>query len=106
MEILALSIKMIWVFSFIFGVYEFGERLSGSFEELNDEYDQFAWHLFPMKAQRMLTVLLRMAQKPIELRVFGSTPCGRITLKNVGRKRFSSPIRNQFVYEKFLYIHQ
>lgn len=68
-----LSIKIVWVFAFIFCVFEFGERLTCGFEEINDVYDQCSWYLFPCKAQQMLIMLLKIAQKPVELRVFGST---------------------------------
>lgn len=57
--------------------------MSGTFAEINDVYDQFAWYLIPCKAQHMLMILLIVVEKPVELRVFGSNTCGRITFKNV-----------------------
>lgn len=74
---------MLWVFFAIFGICEFGERLTGGFEKINAMYNQFAWYLFPSKAQQMLTVLIMAAQEPIELQIFGSISCGRITFQNV-----------------------
>lgn len=71
-----------WASSFCLFKY-FGERLRSSFEEINDNCDQFAWHLFPWKTQQMLIHLIANAQNPVELRVFGSTSCTRVTLKKV-----------------------
>lgn len=84
-DVIALFIGIFWSFSAIFGVCEFGKSLTGSFEEINDIYHQFAWYRFPFKAQQMLITLLVIAQEPIELHVFGSISCGRITLKNVSK---------------------
>lgn len=74
---------MFYLFAPIVGVCEFGEHLYGTFEEINAVYNQFTWYLFPYNVQQVLPVLLMAAQNPIELRVFGSIACGRITLKNV-----------------------
>lgn len=84
LELINLSIIMFWSFFVIFGICEFGERLSGTFAEINDVYDQFVWYLFPNRAQHMLPILLIVAERPVEVRVFGSNACGRITFKNVG----------------------
>lgn len=80
---------MFWGFAGIFGVCEFGERMCGSFDGINDIYHQFAWYLFPWKAQQMVTMLIIVAQEPVELHVFGSISCGRITFKNVSKNYMS-----------------
>lgn len=76
---------MFWTFAAIFGVCEFGERLSATANGINDVYDQFAWYSFPWDVQQNITILIIFAQKPVSLRVVGSVSCGRITFKNVGR---------------------
>lgn len=78
-----LTLIMFWSFVIIFGVCEFGEKLSGTFEEINDVYDQFAWYSLPYDVQRILSTLVAVAQKPFEIRVFGSILCDRITFKKV-----------------------
>lgn len=83
---IVLFIGMFWSCAGIVGICEFGERLCSTFEEINDMYHQFAWYRFPCKAKRMLITLLMIAQKPVELRVFGSISCGRVTLKSVSMK--------------------
>lgn len=76
---------MLWTFVLIFGICEFGERLCGSFQEINDLCDAFAWYSLPCDVQHILPTLIMMAQKPVELRIFGSISCGRITFKNVSK---------------------
>lgn len=83
LEIIHLAITIFWSFAIIFGVCEFGEKLSEAFEQINDVYDQFAWYLLPFDVQHMLSTLIMIAQKPIELRVFGSISCTRITFRKV-----------------------
>lgn len=92
---------MFWSFVTIFGICEFGEQLSGTFAEINDVYVQFAdWRLFPRKARLMLINVMMVAQPPMELSVFGSITCGRITFKNVNKifilNSFSSIIDSTF----------
>lgn len=74
---------MLWVLAVIFGIFEFGEQMGSAVGEINDMYDQFTWYRFPKNVKRMLTTLVIFAQKPIEIRIIGSTTCGRITFKNV-----------------------
>lgn len=93
---------MVWSFVLIFGVCEFGERLSFKFEEINDRYDQFAWYRFPSNIQCMLPVLIMVAQKPVRLCVFGKISCGRITLKTVSKKH---KIQNQIEMTIFFSIY-
>lgn len=83
-EMINLLLVMLLAFAIIFGVCDFGERFSAAFESLNSVYNQFAWHLFPLDVQRMLSILMIVAQKPTKLRAFGSISCGRITFQNVG----------------------
>lgn len=85
MDIISFSIQMFFSFAAIFAVCEFGARLSGKFEEINDMYNQLAWYLFPYKVQRMLSISIMVAQEPVELNVIGSISCGRITLKDVSK---------------------
>lgn len=107
LEILILSLDMFVSFSLIVGICEFGERLSGNFNEINNVYYQFAWYLFPCNTKNMLSTLIMFAQKPVELRVFGSILCGRITLKNVSNEfhfLFHNIKLNQIFYSTFPFI--
>lgn len=85
LEMINLSIIVFWSFTIIFGVCEFGERLSTTFEKINDVYGQSSWYLFPRKVKLMLPTLMIVAQKPLRLHVFGDISCGRITFENVSK---------------------
>lgn len=88
LEIINLLNIMVWSFIIIFGVCEFGEKLSETFGEISYVYDQFTWYLFPYELQQDLATLIMFAQIPVELRVFGHISCGRITFKNVRNFEF------------------
>lgn len=89
MEMIVLSMFIFWSFIAIFGICEYGERLRETFNEISDAYNQLAFYLYPCDVQHMLTTLLMVAQKPVELEVFGSIVCGRITFKNVFNRALS-----------------
>lgn len=78
-----MCIILFWTSVGTFSVCEFGQQLSATFEEINRLYDRLAWYRFPRKTQRMLTTQLMFAQKSVELCVFGTISCSRITFKNV-----------------------
>lgn len=79
---------MVYSIGLIFCICEFGEQLGRTFDEINDVYDDFAWYLFPCKAKHILSYLMIVAQRGVELRVFGSISCGRITFKSVSELFF------------------
>lgn len=87
---------MFWSFLIIFIVCEFGERLSYTFDEIIDAYEQFRWYLFPRKVQHMQPILLSVAQRPVKVNVFGSISCGRITLRDVSSDPFEKCPGNQY----------
>lgn len=57
LEIVYFCIIMFWTFAAIFGVCEFGERLSATVNGINDVYDQFAWYSFPWDVQQNIRLL-------------------------------------------------
>lgn len=67
----------------IFGVCELGDQLTCTFEEIEHVCDQFKWYLFPRNVKHMLPILIMAVRKPVELNVFGTISCSRITLENV-----------------------
>lgn len=101
MEIILFVHQMLWVLAVVFSVFEFGEQMGGTVDEINDMYEQFHWYLFPKEVQQILTTLIIFAQKPMEIRIIGSITCGRITFKNVSadisfpqKTRHTIPARN------------
>lgn len=89
--IVNLAIDLFWALVLIFSVCDFGERLCGKLEEIGHVYDQSSWYAFPYNVQRMLSTLIMIAQQPVELQVFGSISCGRITFRSVSKITIETP---------------
>ena len=84
---------MFWTFFFIFGVCEFGQQLSGKFEEINVVYDQFTWYSFPFNVQKMLPMIMLNAQQWVGFECFGTIPCDRETFKKASTPNFEMILR-------------
>lgn len=105
LELINLTLIMFWSFAVIFGVCEFGEKLSEAFGGIAYVYDQFTWYLFPYVIQHGLSTLIIFAQKPIELRVFGNISCGRITFKNVWKFQVIQQISHKLPWFRIIFWH-
>lgn len=70
----------------IFCVCDFGQRIGDTFEKINMLIEQLNWYLFPCDTQPMLTIISIVAQRPVELEIFGSMSCNRRTFKKVCTK--------------------
>lgn len=81
--ITASLVQLSIVFGFTFIFCELGQRVSDLMKQIIDTIDQFDWYLFPMEIQRMLPILLIVAQQPIDIVVIGSTSANRDTFKKV-----------------------
>lgn len=64
---------------------ELCQRLSNSFDEINDLINQFRWYRFPIETKRILPMALVFVQKPVSLECFGSFSYCREALKKVNR---------------------
>lgn len=82
-EIIMLYVQTFNSFVCVFGICEFGERVSLAFIKINIQLDRIKWYLLPGEAQKMLPTILIVAQQPVELDMFGSISCNRITFKEV-----------------------
>ena len=65
---------------------EISQRVNDAFNGLNLTIHQFDWYLFPIEIQRMLPMIIVVAQQPVTLECFGSISCSREVFKNVGIK--------------------
>lgn len=74
---------------------EIGQRHSNAYEEVNDIIDQFGWHLFPMKIERILPIIMINTQKPSEIMCFRSIPCLRATFRSVKFCLYNPQYRTQ-----------
>lgn len=62
---------------------ELGERFTIAYGEMDCEFKQFKWYLFPIEVQRLLPILVQNAQQPVTLRCFGSIAANREAFKKV-----------------------
>lgn len=83
------------IFVFTFVICELGQRFSIKFEKINIHSKQLKWYLFPCNTQKMVLIISIITQNPIELDIFGSISCNRITFKMVSQqtKQFRMQIK-------------
>lgn len=81
--------EMFWSVTCIFLYCEFGDRVTNEFEELNDAIDQLKWYDFPIEIQRMMPIIMILAQKPVEIRGYGNIACARHVFLKVSENIFS-----------------
>lgn len=76
-------ILMFWSFVQVFMFCDFGENVTGGFEELNDAILENDWYTFPIGIQRMFPIIMISIQKTVILHGFGNIPCTREAFKKV-----------------------
>lgn len=65
----------------------FGEKVTTQFDKVNYSIDQCSWYEFPMEMQRILPMMLMMAQKPVFIEAaYLNIGCSREQLKKVKTK--------------------
>lgn len=84
-------------FAGIFCICDFGERISDAFEDINILIEELKWYLLPSETQLWLATILTVAQRPVNLEIFGTMSCNRRTFKEV--RRFHLP--NKFYTNNF-----
>lgn len=87
-DALVLFVSMFYAlygFGIIFVICELGQRLTNAYGQIAEEIENFEWYSFSHELQRMLPIILVVAQQPIELECFGGITGIRETLKKVSR---------------------
>lgn len=64
-------------------ICEFGQLMTNTFFEIDDEIEKFNWYLFPHELQRMMPIIFIESQIPVEFKCFGSISATRISSKQV-----------------------
>lgn len=67
----------------VFFPCEVGQRLTNTLNEIDYEFEQLDWYLFPFEVQRVLPTILSGVQKPIVLGCFGTVSGSRDQFKKV-----------------------
>lgn len=70
-------------FSMIFTLCELGERITGRFNEIDNEIFYSDWYTFPMNVQKILPIIINGTQSSIVFRGIGSMECTRESFKRV-----------------------
>lgn len=73
----------------VFIICELCQRMADGFVKIEITIEQFHWYLFPIEIQRMLPVIIAVAQQPVTLECFGSIACTRDVFKDVRLKQTS-----------------
>lgn len=81
--LLILIIYGFYSFGVVFAVCEWGQSVTNAFEEITDEIETFDWYLFPLELQRMLPMILMVAQQSVEFECFGSISIRREYFRKV-----------------------
>lgn len=76
-------LRLLYAFGVLFIFCEMGEQISSTFGEVEDEMYRMDWHLFPIKTQKMMLIVVVNAQQPVKIMGFGNIPAIRPTMKTV-----------------------
>lgn len=80
---IVMLIATVGAFGLVFFTCEIGQRFTTEFDTINGVIDQFKWYAFPFEVQRMLPVIITIAQQEVAVECFGSVMCLRESLKKV-----------------------
>lgn len=92
--------RLCYAFGLLFMYCEMGEQISGAFGEIEDEMYEMDWHLYPIKTQKIMLIILINAQQPVEFMGFGNFPANRETMQRVNSTQiigFSHKINNKLL---------
>lgn len=64
MALIVLLYELTTSIFFIFILCEFGERVAGAFNGINNVLDQFDFYLFSIETQKMLLTIISLSQEP------------------------------------------
>lgn len=67
----------------LFTICYFGDEVTTHFDAVNESINQCAWYSFPLKIQKNMPMMIRLAQKPVYIGTFAEIHCTRETFKTV-----------------------
>lgn len=76
-------IEALYGFGVVLFACELGQRVTNLFSGVNDMIEHFQWYSYPNKMQKVLLIIMIVAQQPVEFQCFGSTSANRDTFKKV-----------------------
>lgn len=81
--IMIIIFEMSYAFGALLVACELSQRVNVAFEECDKIIEQFDWYRFPLEIQRILPTIIIYAQRPVEIKCFGSMACNRAAFKDV-----------------------
>lgn len=72
-----------WAINVVLIACELGQRISNSFETIENRINLLAWYSLPIEVQRILPIIMINAQQPAIVAFFGSIACSRLQFKKV-----------------------
>lgn len=81
--IVVVILESISAFGLVGFACEMGQESADRFDEVNDEVDKLNWYKFPMELQRLLPMIIHIAQQEVPTKCFGSAHCSRESFKSV-----------------------
>lgn len=88
-----------WAISVVLLACELGNRISNSFDTINDEINQLVWYLLPIEIQRILPTIMINAQDPAIVAFFGSISCSREQFKKARIKYNIVALLNEYKHK-------
>lgn len=71
------------LFGTVCATCELGQRISNICGQIDNDFSQFNWYLFPIEVKRILPTVILYVQQPVEITFFGSFSANRELCKRV-----------------------
>lgn len=81
---MALFGEIFWSIACIFLFCEFGNMVTIEFEDLNEIIGQLNWYSYPNDVQRMMPIIMIVAQESVIIHGYGNIACVRESFVKVG----------------------
>lgn len=91
---------LFWSILQIMLLCDFGERLTGRFDEIDMALCECDWYTFPIGIQKMLPMLLISTQNPVVLQGFFNVSCTRESFKKVRLETYFEKVCSVLTYNK------
>lgn len=82
-EVIILSMTILWIFGFNLIVCESGGRVTDQFDRFSMELSECDWNELPIEMQRLYLIFLGDTQQPKNVKSYAGIMCLRGTFKEV-----------------------
>lgn len=82
-EVIVLSMTILWIFGFNFIICESGGRVTDQFKRFGSKFSECEWNELSIEMRRMYLIFLSDTQQPKNLKSYAGIMCIRGTFKQV-----------------------